>query len=609
MPSLVRQLFIACVVAAVWLSPGVGRAWIETRVESSQTTLDLTTDGTATVQYQLMLDVRGAPLKSFALEGVDVDAEPLPDATITRMKGGIATSLPLPVQILAAAGRLDITVPLKKGFSGRTFLLKLSYRTRLLERGLIRHLPGEQRSELAWVGPRFADGVDSVTLVVRTAAAGQAPDVQGEAQRTADGTPNFGIVMSTLRRSQARDELELVRAHVARDEAITWRVLLDRRLFPGAVPASPSTAASPPPVTPSTAAPLAKAPPVALSAGLPWILLAGVVYALLIALKSWRLARAARLRNCRPRPFVAWRARYRATAAGSCLGAAAAAVVWLDAPLLAAGLVAVGAAFAAQRPPVPNPELRGPGQWRAIDANTFRLPPSPALPGAWLDAGRAQGFSLLMAALAATTWAAARWFETSPYYGACLLLGSSALLPLFCTGRLGEMPLDALAESQRFLARAQRRLGKDSKLVVQLTGRFAAQGGALDELRLSIMPARGLAGLLGLELGLEFQERLGGFCARPVVVVRAAEGSACQRALPRGLMWTRGRTTEERATLVKPLLPTLRTTVALVQELLVVMEAPEEAGRPSASRKAARSGGKGLSTANAGTRSSPAHAT
>ena len=114
---------------------------------------------------------------------------------------------------------------------------------------------------------------------------------------------------------------------------------------------------------------------------LPWILLASVAYALLIALKSWRLDHAARIRNCRPRPFVAWRARYRATAAGLCLGAAAAAVVWLDAPVLAAGLLVVGAALAAQRPPAPNPELRGPGQWQPIDAHGFRLPPAPPCHG------------------------------------------------------------------------------------------------------------------------------------------------------------------------------------------------------------------------------------
>jgi hypothetical protein len=212
----------------------------------------------------------------------------------------------------------------------------------------------------------------------------------------------------------------------------------------------------------------------------------------------------------------------------------------------------------------------------------------------------------LITALTGITWLAARWFEASPYYGACLLLGSSALLPLFCTGRIGEMPPDALAESRRFLARAQRRLQRDRRLVVQPIGRFAAQSSALDELRLSITPSRGLPGLIGLELGLEVQERLGGFCARPVVVVRTAEGSACHRALPRGLTWMRGRSADERASLVRPTLPTLRLTVALIEELIGVMQAPESA--PSSPKKANPSSGKGPSPAKARARSSAARA-
>ena len=48
MPGLLRQLLSACVVVAVWLSPAIAHAWIETRVESSQTALDLTADGMAT---------------------------------------------------------------------------------------------------------------------------------------------------------------------------------------------------------------------------------------------------------------------------------------------------------------------------------------------------------------------------------------------------------------------------------------------------------------------------------------------------------------------------------------------------------------------------------
>lgn len=609
MPGLVRQLLVTCVIAALWLSPGLGHAWIETRVESSRTSIEVLPDGTATVRYQLGLDVRGAPLRSFTLDGVDADAAPLPDATLTRMKGGIANSRPLPVQVVASGGRLEINVPLKQGFRGRSFVLELGYRTHLLARGLIRHLPGGERSELMWLGPRFADGVDSVIVVVRTPAAAQPPYVVTEADGAPGGMANFGIVMSTLRRSNARDELELVRAHVARAEAITWRVALDRRLFPGAPGPSMSAAASTPQAGPTALTPIAPGRPFTLMSALPWLSLLGVCYGLLVWLKTWRVARAARVRGCRPRPFIPWRTACRSLVAGVCLSGAATSVVWLDLPTLAAVLLVLAAALAAQRPPEPSPELRGPGAWKPLDDAAFRMPPRPGVPGAWLDAGRLQGFLLLCAALAGTTWAAARWFETSPYHGACLLLGSSALLPLFCTGRLGEMPLDALSESHRFLTRALRRLRRDPELVVQLIGRVAAQGGELDELRLSVLPLRGLPGLLGVELGLEFQERIGGFCARPVVVVRAAEGSACQKALPRGLMWTRGRSTEERASVVKPMLPTLSMTVGLIQELLVVMAASDAGAAPTASKKATRSSGKGLSTAKPATRSSPLHAT
>jgi hypothetical protein len=135
----------------------------------------------------------------------------------------------------------------------------------------------------------------------------------------------------------------------------------------------------------------------------------------------------------------------------------------------------------------------------------------------------------------------------------------------------------------------------------------AAANGEVDELRLSITPSRPVPGLLGLELGIELRERLGGHSARPVVVVRAAEGSDCQRALPRGITWMRGRNAEERASLVRPKLPDATTSVALIQELLSLMSAPPSP--EPAAKKASRSAGSGLSTAKAGTRSSPAHAT
>jgi hypothetical protein len=212
---------------------------------------------------------------------------------------------------------------------------------------------------------------------------------------------------------------------------------------------------------------------------------------------------------------------------------------------------------------------------------------------------------LLAVLLAGVVFAAWRAFPSSPFSGACILLAGSALLPIFCTGRAGELPIDTLAHSARFLTAVARRVARGGNLLVTPIGRVAAATGELDELRLSFTPARPVPGLIGLELGLELLPGIAGPSARPVVIVRAAEGSECQRSLPRGLTWTRGRTLDERASLVRPKLPTVTLSAALVQELCEVLLSGPEA----LVKKEHKSSGSGLSTVNAGTRSSPAHAT
>jgi hypothetical protein len=607
MPSAAvsRILVFSLALGALLSYPRQAGAWIERRVESSSTAIELDSSGSAVIRHELSLTVRGAPLTSFALEGVDDDAEPLADATITRMKGGIATSLPLPVKVTAQRGRAEIAVPLKKGFPGRTFQVSFAYRTQLLERGLLRAL-GDGSAELRWLGPRFEDGVDSVTLLVRSAAGARAPESEQDPAVTASGA-NFGIVMSTLRRSQAADELELVRAHVARGEATVWRILLDARLFPalatdqqGSLPPAMAIAAADPAQRASALGP----PPREL---LPWLGAGGLFYALLVRVKAWRLHSAARLRRCRPRSLAPWGASLRAVLAGASLSAAAALVLWGDIPALAAGALLLAVVFACERSPRAWSKSADLGSWQTLGPEALAAKPAAAVPGAWLDVGRPQGFVLLVATLGAVTWCAARLFETSPYYGASALLASVALLPIFCTGRAAQLPMDACEQTRRFASRALRRLSRVRGLVTTPIGRFGEGRTEPDELRLSVVPDRGVPGLLGLELGLEFRARLGGFSARPVVVVRAADGSPCQRALPRGISWGRGRKNDERATLIRPKLPTVSHSIALIQELLSLM-GPESADAP-ARTSAAKSSGKGLSTAKGGTRSSPLHAT
>jgi hypothetical protein len=408
--------------------------------------------------------------------------------------------------------------------------------------------------------------------------------------------------MSTLRRSRDSDELELVRTHIARDEAMRWNVWLDGGAFDQRPPARASEPAPAAAVAPSA---LPRSAPRHLM-GIAGVLGLGLAYALLVALKSRAVNAAAAARGTRARPWLGAGTAWRAAAAGVAMSGAAAAAARGEPPWMAALALLVAMAFAAFHPPAAPTALRGPGEWRPLEDSALAPTPRASLPGAWLDAGRARGFLLLCGLLGLVIAGATRAFESSPYVGACVLLGGASLLPIFCTGRAAELPLEALERSRGFLKEAARRLGRDGSLVVQPIGRLAAANGEVDELRLSITPARPVPGLLGLELGIELRERLGGHSARPVVVVRATEGSDCQRALPRGITWTRGRSADERASLVRPKLPDAATSVALLQELLSLMLAPSP---EPASKKASRSAGSGLSTAKAGTRSSPAHAT
>jgi hypothetical protein len=580
MPSLSRVLRLASWVLLL-ASPLPCWAASGARVLSSVTRIEIASDGSARVRSELRVETSLGSLQSFAVEGLDPDAEPLPDAHITRTDLGPGPNTPQPLELRVAEGRATLDVGQRQGLPGKSFAIEFGYQTQLLSRGLIRDLPQLQRSELSWSGPSFDEGVDSVTLIVCTAAASLAPEAvdssaePGPAAGNPSAAPrNFGIIMSTLRRSAEQDELEVVRAHVARHEAPHWRIRLDRTLFAG----SPALASAPAPldtepsemdldgIWPAPERGLSRLPAARV---LPLLLAAALGYGCLVAAKGRAVARASALRNCQVRALVSGRAALHALLAGLLLALASAAVIWLDAPLPAALALLAALALASHRPPTSETPLRGPGEWQALDSSTLAplAGASPRLPGAWLDVGRVQGFSLLLGLLALSTAAALRLFQTSPYHGACLLLGSTALLPVFCTGRAAELPEPSLAQSRRFLARVRKRLKGKEDLMVQALGRFCAGASEVDELRLAIHPARGLPGLIGIELALEFRPGLAGQSASPVIVIRASDGSPCQRALPRQLSWSRGRSAEERAALVRPKLPSVALSVELILEL------------------------------------------
>jgi hypothetical protein len=225
------------------------------------------------------------------------------------------------------------------------------------------------------------------------------------------------------------------------------------------------------------------------------------------------------------------------------------------------------------------------------------------LPGRWLDATTLPGAATSLLVFCALT-AAARLFWLRPLDAAlpvCIALGG--LVPIFATAGRWSLPPDA-AEAPRALLRwIAQRLDKNALVRVTAWGRIPDGAAAPDELRLLVLPRSGQAGLLGIEVALEYGFGAAGPIATPCVLVRAAEGSESHAALARGVVWTRGRKPEERVALLRPEPATRRACLALLLELVRLL------ARPARHKRPAKSAGSGSSIAKPASVASPAHAT
>jgi hypothetical protein len=173
---------------------------------------------------------------------------------------------------------------------------------------------------------------------------------------------------------------------------------------------------------------------------------------------------------------------------------------------------------------------------------------------------------------------------------------------VFFTGRASDVVRDRVSFSRRFMRELSRCLRARVRAKTVAWGRVPDGSHEPDELRVLIQPKDGLEGLVALETGLDAQRGLGGVIGVPFVIVRAKAGSPAQAALPRGVIWARGRKADERVAILSPKLPTVGLTVALVDKLVSVL-----AGQPSSKRR--MSSGNPAFTTKLGTVRSPAHAT
>jgi hypothetical protein len=258
-----------------------------------------------------------------------------------------------------------------------------------------------------------------------------------------------------------------------------------------------------------------------------------------------------------------------------------------------------------------SPPLRGPGQWVDLGQDTIDGRPRVHPPGRLLDVATPLGFSIFVVSPGLFVMGAVLVLRHSAYHGVAIALASAVLFPVFCTGKPSELPLPPEVAPLDLIDWLLTDLGKDSDLVLGIIGRLPRGATLPDEVRLRIMPKKPVPGLRAIEVGVDSHDGPLGPFSLPFVIVRTLDGSSAADTLPKGLYVTRGRGVDERVAVLRPRVPTERMVSRLVRDLVrrLTIAAPKESTRGQSERSASSSAGKGSVTANAGTTSSPAHAT
>ena len=540
------------------------------------------------VRHELLVSVKGGPMKGLSLDGIDPDADPLPDAQVVSVAEG-RQGAPLPLLLHRSdTGTLSVEIDSEQGVRRGSFLFGFSYRTDLRGRGLI--LRQNKSAIVRWVGPRFDEGIAEAKVIFRLPTSDVAPAVPDFNPSDVDGAMGEGLgglFTTGVRRVGDHDELELARAHVARGEPVVWRAAVGVSALPFLNTTDEPKAAT---VTTLQGAPARRAPERAA-----WLIgaaLCALVFSGLVGLKSQLVARMSLAEGVAPLPLLPLSTPLRAAVGGIAL-ASAVLLAGLTLGGTLAGLCLLMAGLSAVwRTPRRAATPRGPGRWLPMRDEEAWREERTQRPGAWLDAGRPQGallLALMVLATSAACWKVAAYDLTRSVE---LALAMSAFVPLFLSGRLAQLPLP-LAQVPRALFRGLApKLRRQEGVRVAALGRFALGARDPDELRLVVTPRAALDGFVTMEIAVEVQEGPAGRVEQPRVLVRVKEDSPAQRAFPRSVLWTRGRRADERVAILTPKLPNHALLLGLVERVAALLAAEVQVG----SSKPRKSSGKGSVT-------------
>lgn len=541
------------------LATGRAFAWHEAHETGDEVTLVVDGHGVASVEHQIRWHVVRGPLRSFDLVHFPPSAAVEPLVTVAASDGRALAAQAVRMGDGTVRIRADEPQALVRG----TFTFTVRSRIDLLAARVVVRDGATWR--LSWTEPAVTDGVDGARLTV---------DLPSAPEEPRPVVPETGAIdeslTATIRRGSDRDVLELVRAHVARGESATWTIRLDPHALPLAV--------DPQAVTPAQVNPVSvpgQWPEVVAGACL---VAAAAAFGMLVRCKSRAFGARCASRGATPRALFPLPDGPRAILAGVAF-AAGLGLEGIGETTSGAVCAAIATLAAALRAPNPPPRARGPGRWLALRAeDAFALPKGVA--GHWLDIDCGLGRAAALGAVAVAVVSAllARRFDPDAPW--LVALDATALVPLFVTGRVSQLPPHGVQSAVPWLAGAFRRLRAVSGVRVTPWARVAPDGVAVDdanradELRLLVMPRVATPGLIGLEVGLAWSSTPVGWAATPEVLVRVVDGSAAAQTLVREVPSARsapGRRPDERVLRLLPRAPTRSSTVALVRALAAAL--------------------------------------
>jgi hypothetical protein len=547
------------------------RGWEEVHQTSDDVRVTVGPDGMAVVQHHLRYRIVAGHFKTLDFTGVEPSADLVTDTTVLPEKGG---------EILAhvvvnpkTPGAVKITFDDPRGLGRGVYVLDVKYRLDLVAAKMLVRDGAMWR--LAWTAPASPEGHDGARVVFELPSAPTEPRLASPEQAA--------TTLATLRREPDKDELELVRAHIPRGDAVTWSARVDPKAFPRVL----SPELRPPVAAVTSSIPVPNhVPAVLVACGL--ALLAGAL-AIALGAKQGFVARGCEAASVRARPLLPLRWGLGPFAYGAAAAGAFAELLW-GRPAYGAVLVVAAMALAAHRSPAAVTRPRGPGRWQPIaDEDVLVAHPREAAPGDALDIGTRAGKVTVL--VVTVVLGIAAFVLRTRVAGASIAipLVGAALVPLFTTGTRAQLPRGPAELAAKVLAPARDAFGRLVDLThvdVRCVARFREGRSDFDEVRLACSPADRIPGLRTIELALATLEP-GAPAALPEVLVRFEDGSEAASKIAQlapGVRIVTGRGPEEKVLRLAPRVPTPTGAARLLARLARDLE-----GRRASDRVAAGS--------------------